>query len=168
MFMKSKRTTIAALFILSLGAAGISAPAFAYDENSTASVNVDAKHVALRGHDPVAYFTVKAPTSGDAKFSAKHGGMTFHFASATNRDMFKASPEKYVPRFGGFCAMGVALGKKLDGDPAVWHVAADGHLYLNVNKDVQKKYLEDVAGNNGKAVDNWPSIKSKAPKIINA
>jgi YHS domain-containing protein len=168
MFSKSKYTTIAALFIVSLGGAVIGTPAFAYDVNATSAVNVDAKRVALRGFDPVAYFTVMAPTAGDAKFSAKHGGMTFRFASAANRDMFKAHPDKYLPQFGGFCAMGVALGKKLDGDPEVWHVAADGHLYLNVNKDVQKKYLEDVKGNNEKAVATWPSIKNKAPKVVNA
>ncbi|MDM5179227.1 YHS domain-containing (seleno)protein [Massilia sp. DJPM01] len=168
MFTMNKRTSFAALFILALGASTLSVPAFAYDENSTAAVNVDAHGVALRGYDPVAYFTVKTPTAGQAQFSARHAGMIFHFASSANREMFKANPAKYAPQFGGFCAMGVALEKKLDGDPQAWLVADDGKLYLNVNKDVQKKYMENVKGNNETAVQNWPGLKNKTPKTANA
>lgn len=167
MLQKTTRSAIAALFVLSLGAATLSSPAFAIDPNSTSAVNVDAKGLAMRGYDPVAYFTTKAPAAGTAEFSAKHDGMTFHFASAGNRDMFKANPAKYAPQFGGFCAMGVALGKKLDGDPEAWLVADDGKLYLNVNKDVQKKYMENVKGNNETAFANWPKLKNKTPKSIN-
>jgi hypothetical protein len=38
------------------------------------------------------------------------------------------------------------LNKKLDGDPTAWRVV-DGNLCLNVNKDIQKKWLENVPGN---------------------
>jgi YHS domain-containing protein len=50
----------------------------------------------------VAYVTSAAPTAGDARFSATHGGATYYFASAANRDAFTAEPEKYAPAFGGF------------------------------------------------------------------
>lgn len=62
--------------------------------------------------------------------------------------------------------MGVALEKKFDGDPNAW-AAADGKLYLNVNKDVGKKYREDVTGNNKKAEANWPRRRGKTPKPLN-
>ncbi|WIV97286.1 YHS domain-containing (seleno)protein [Kinneretia aquatilis] len=155
--------SIAAAAALTAGLAP--SAAFAYDENSAAVVNVDSKGVGLRGHDPVAYHTVGAPTAGKAEFSAKHKGVTYLFASAANRDAFNANPDKYEPAYGGFCAMGVALEKKLDGDPAAWKLV-DGKLHLNVNKDVQKKWLEDVPGNNKKADANWPSIKAKTPKSL--
>ena len=61
--------------------------------------------------------------------------------------------------------MGVALGKKLDGDPEVWKVV-DGKLYLNVNRDVSVKWNEDIPGNLKKAEANWPSIKGKAPSAL--
>jgi YHS domain-containing protein len=150
---------------IALGAAIVPLAAHAYDENSTAAINVDAKGVGLKGHDPVAYFTAGAPTAGKAEFSATHAGVKYLFASAASRDTFKADPMKYAPQYGGFCAMGVALEKKLDGDPTAWHIH-DGKLYLNVNKDVQKKWLEDVPGNNVKANANWPDIKSKTPKSL--
>ncbi|WP_222616705.1 YHS domain-containing (seleno)protein [Undibacterium umbellatum] len=139
--------------------------AMAYDENSSSAVNVDAKGVGLKGFDPVAYFTASAPTMGKSSITAAHDGVTYHFASTENRDKFKTDPAKYAPQYGGFCAMGVALEKKLDGDPQAWRVV-DGKLYLNVNKDVQKKWLEDVPGNLKKAEMNWGSIKTKTPKSL--
>ncbi len=160
-----RASLLAVTTAIALGAALAPIAAHAYDENSTAAVNVDAKGVGLKGHDPVAYFTAGAPTAGKAEFNAAHAGVTYHFASAANRDAFKADPAKYAPQYGGFCAMGVALEKKLDGDPNAWRIH-DGKLYLNVNKDVQKKWLEDVPGNNKKADVNWPQLKGKTPKSL--
>ena len=147
------------------GAALVPATSHAYDENSASAVNVDPQGIGLRGHDPVAYFTVGAPTLGNGAFTAKHNGVTYQFANAANRTAFQADPAKYAPQFGGFCAMGVVLERKLDGDPDAWHIA-DGKLYLNVNKDVQKKWMLDVSGNNKKAEQIWPSIRSKTPKSL--
>jgi len=162
---KLRASLLAITAAIALGAAFVPLAAQAYDENSASAVNVDAKGIGLRGHDPVAYFGVGAPTTGKAEFTAKHRGVTYQFATAANRDAFKAAPAKYAPQFGGFCAMGVALEKKLDGDPAAWTIA-DGKLYLNVNKDVEKKYREDVAGNNKKAEANWPGLRNKTPKSL--
>lgn len=139
--------------------------AHAYDENSTSALNVDTQGVAVKGHDVVAYFTDGAPVAGKAEFAAQHDGATYHFATAAHRDAFKANPARYVPQFGGFCAMGVALEKKLDGDPTAWRIV-DDKLYLNVNKGVQQKWLEDVPGNLKKANANWPQIKAKTPKVL--
>jgi YHS domain-containing protein len=162
------RTTITLAIAASAAVAGtllLPSVSWAYDENSTAAINVDTKGIGLRGYDPVAYFTVGAPTEGKADLTAKHAGVTYQFANAANRDLFLKNPAKYAPQYGGFCAMGVALEKKLDGDPAAWHIAGD-KLYLNVNKDVQKKWLEDVNGNNKKANQNWPGIRNKTPKSL--
>ena len=125
-----RASLLAVTTAIALCAAIVPLAAHAYDENSTAAINVDAKGVGLKGHDPVAYFTAGAPTAGKAEFNAAHAGVTFLFASAANRDAFKADPAKYAPQYGGFCAMGVALERKLDGDPNAWRVV-DGKLYLN-------------------------------------
>jgi YHS domain-containing protein len=140
-------------------------PALAYDENSSSDVNVDANGLALKGYDPVAYFNASAPARGQSQFSARHQGATYWFVSAANRDAFAANPGRYAPAFGGFCAMGVALEKKLDVDPQAWRVV-DGRLYLNVNKDVQKRWLDDVPGNLATANRNWPALKNKVPKAL--
>jgi YHS domain-containing protein len=148
-----------------IGAAMAPSAALAYDENSPAAVNVDAKGVALHGYDPVSYFSGSAPKQGKAGITATHDGATYQFASTANRDKFKAEPAKYAPQYGGFCAMGVALGKKLDVEPAAYRVV-DGKLYLNVNKDVQKRWLDDVPGNITQAEKSWPGLKDKTPKSL--
>lgn len=159
----SRRHLVALLCAATLAIAITPTAAMAYDENSTAAVNIDAKNVALKGFDPVSYFDGSAPQQGKPAFTATHDGATYHFASAANRDKFKAQPAKYAPQFGGFCAMGVALGKKLDVDPQAYRVVND-KLYLNVNKDVQKRWLDDVPGNIASAEKGWPVLKDKVPK----
>lgn len=160
-----RRQVLAALFAGASALALAPTAALAYDENSTAALNVDAQGVAVKGYDVVAYFQDGAARPGQAGYSAQHGGATYWFASAAHRDAFKANPAHYLPQFGGFCAMGVALDRKLDGDPNAWRVV-DNKLYLNVNKDVQKKWLEDVPGHLKKAHAAWPAIQNKAPKDL--
>ena len=149
---------------LALGAGFAAAPAFAYDEASPAAINVDAG-VILHGHDAVAYQTENRPVKGNAAFSATHEGATYHFASAANRDTFLTDPARYAPAYGGFCAMGAALGKKLDIDPTQFKVV-DGRLYLNVNADVFTAWEKDIPTNIKNADQNWPGIKDKAPNAL--
>lgn len=138
---------------------------YAYDETSTSSINIDEQKIILQGYDPVAYFTEQTPTQGDKQLSTTYGGAIYLFASEENLKAFQANPAKFAPQFGGFCAMGAALGKKLDGDPEVWKIV-DGKLYLNVNSDAMTKWSEDIPDNLQKANDNWPHIKDKAPKDL--
>jgi YHS domain-containing protein len=138
---------------------------YAYDEKSNSENNIDAAGFGLHGYDPVAYFTVGKPTEGSENFEATYEGVRYRFSSAENRDAFNKQPTKYVPAFGGFCAMGTALGKKFDGDPNYWKIV-NGKLYVNVNADVDKRWKEDVSGNISKADRNWPAIKDKKPKDL--
>lgn len=164
-FRSSRRHFVASAALMALSALAVPQLAQAYDEQSTQALNVDAKGVALKGFDPVSYFSAGGPVQGQAKFSGQHEGATYWFASAANRDAFKGDPAKYAPAFGGFCAMGVALEKKLDVDPQVWRIV-DGKLYLNVHKGAQTRWLDDVKGNLEQAAKNWPRIKDKAPKSL--
>ena len=160
-----RRLFLATVVLAASAAALLASPAHAYDENSASSVNVDASGLALKGHDPVAYFSAATPMLGKERFSAKHQGASYRFVSAANCDTFVANPAKYALAYGGFCAMGVALEKKLDVDPQAWCVV-DGRLYLNVNKDVQKRWLDDVPGNLATAEKNWPRLKDRMPKTL--
>ena len=125
---------------------------------ASAGLNVDAQGVAIHGYDPVAYFTDGKAVKGSAKFSHKSGDAIYHFASAKHRDQFAKEPAKYTPQFGGYCAMGTTMGKKLDADPQVWKIV-DGKLYLNLDKDVQKMWLSDVTDHIKQADEKWAEIK---------
>jgi YHS domain-containing protein len=112
---------------------------------------------AIRGHDPVAYFERKAPVKGSRQFAHEWNGATWYFSSAVNRDRFAAAPEKYAPRYGGYCAYGVAQGYAPEIDPNAWAVV-DGRLYLNFSRDVQQRWSKDIPGYIRKANANWPAV----------
>ena len=116
---------------------------------------------AIRGYDPVAYFTDGKPVEGKQEFAYEWKGAKWFFANAEHRDQFKASPEKYAPQYGGYCAYGVAVGKKFDIDPASWRIV-DGKLYFNLNPMVLEKWSAEVNEYIGKSEKNWPKIRSKA------
>lgn len=144
------------------------AAALLYSSFGLASaVNTGANDVAIHGYDPVAYFTQHKPVEGKAQYTATHEGAIYRFASAKNRDLFKANTDKYAPQFGGYCAMGVALNKKLDVDPAAFYIT-DNKLYLNLNSAVQKKWLEDVPGNLKTASRVWDGIEALTVEEANA
>lgn len=119
---------------------------------------------ALRGYDPVAYFTQGRPVKGSSQYTAQYQGSTFEFASQANRDAFAADPAHYAPQYGGYCAYGAAVKQKAAIDPSVFTVV-DGKLYLNYNRDVQKLWSADVPGNIVKADANWPEVR-QVTKVI--
>ncbi len=127
--------------------------------------NADANDLAIKGYDTVAYFTKGAPTKGSAQYAATYKNAVYHFSSAKNRDLFRASPAKYAPQFGGYCAYGVTKGRKFDTDPTAWRVV-DNKLYLNLNHDVQKVWVKDVPGNITLALDTWQTIKAFTDKTL--
>ena len=112
---------------------------------------------AIDGTDPVAYFTEGKPVKGSSDFEHEWNGATFHFASAENRDLFAANPEKYAPQYGGYCAWAVSQGYTASTDPEAWKIV-DGKLYLNYNKDVQTRWEGDIPGHIASADANWPSV----------
>jgi YHS domain-containing protein len=166
--MTNRQTSLIALAVA--GLLSTAAPAFAGPEvnTSTGIVIADGKPapgLAVHGFDVVAYFTEGKPTKGDAKLAAVHGAATYRFASQSNLAAFNANPDKYVPAYGGFCAYGVSVNAKFDGNPENWKIV-DGKLYLNLDSGIQQAWLKDVPGNIKKAEAIWPGIKNKAPADI--
>jgi YHS domain-containing protein len=154
----NRRIALIGALVASLSLAG-ALPALAADElNVSRGLTAAGAPLALHGYDPVAFFTVAAPTAGRAELSAVHEGATYYFASRENLEAFEADPDRYAPAFGGFCTFGVAVGKKFDGDPRYWTVSGD-RLYLNLNREIFEQFNEDVAGNIAKAEKNWKKIE---------
>lgn len=121
------------------------------------AINTDAAGLAVQGYDVVAYQTAMQATRGVAQFTATHEGATYRFASAENRDRFLAEPARYVPAYGGYCAMGVAVNRKFDIDPMAFTIV-DGRLYLNKDLGTRRAWMRDIPGNNAKADTNWPNV----------
>lgn len=94
----------------------------------TTTVPADPR-VALKGYDPVAYFTEGKPVQGDKAHSYDWDEARYLFANAKNKATFASAPEKYAPQFAGLCATGLAFGKKVEADPQAWKII-DGKLYV--------------------------------------
>ncbi|MDX1642734.1 MAG: YHS domain-containing (seleno)protein [Thermoanaerobaculia bacterium] len=132
---------------------------FAADVNVSSGLTGAGGPLAMHGYDPVAYFVDGAPRRGSAEHSLLWNGAVYRFVTRQNLDRFAVEPERYAPQYGGFCAYGVSVGKKFDGDPHVFAIV-DGKLYLNLNPSIQTIWEEDVAGNIAKAEHQWPAIHS--------
>jgi YHS domain-containing protein len=130
------------------------------ETSPVAHVNATPEGVAIKGFDPVAYFTEQKPVMGSAGFEYVWNGAKWRFATAEHRDLFRAAPEKYAPRYGGYCAYAVSQGKTADIDPEAWTVF-DGKLYLNLNKDVQGLWDKNREEYIRKADGNWPRMLGK-------
>ncbi|MGH8674079.1 MAG: YHS domain-containing (seleno)protein [Burkholderiales bacterium] len=88
-----------------------------------------APRLVLKGHDPVAYFTDSKPVKGDPKVRYDWDDGRYYFASARNRDLFSANPERYAPQFAGYCTGSMSRGVRNEGNPEAW-VIVDGRLYV--------------------------------------
>jgi hypothetical protein len=94
---------------------------------------------AIRGYDPVAYFSMNQPQRGLDSITHTWQGAIWHFGSVANRDSFAVQPEKYAPQYGGYCAYGWAQGYAVKIEPDAWAIV-DGKLYLNYDTSVQRKW----------------------------
>lgn len=117
-----------------------------------------ANGAAAGGVDVVAYHTVGKPTEGSDKFTSTYQGVAWHFASAENRDLFKADPAKYAPAYGGWCSAGASKGKKVVTKPEFWKIV-DGRLYLNSSQKAHEGlFLADTENVIRKGEKNWKVI----------
>jgi YHS domain-containing protein len=90
------------------------------------------RNVAIDGYDPVSYFEGKAQEGKDNLFYS-HKGITYLFANNNNLAKFKASPEKFEPAYGGWCAYAMGnTGEKVKVDPETFKIV-NGKLYLFYN-----------------------------------
>jgi hypothetical protein len=126
---------------------------------SPTTVNVQGG-VAIKGYDPVAYFTDGRAVPGDPRIGASLNGVTWRFATAEHRKAFLAHPAKYQPEYGGFCAYGMAAGHKADIDPEAFTIVG-GRLYLNYSKDVMAAWRKDIPSLIAKADHNWPAVSAQ-------
>lgn len=116
------------------------------------------ERLGLKGYDPVAYFTLSAPTPGVVEYEHVLDGVRYRFANARHRDLFRANPDKYAPQFGGSCAMNMANGTKRESDPTLW-VISNGNLYVFAGTGGAERFRQEVEANATKAAANWKTLK---------
>lgn len=158
----SRCSLAAAVIALTTGGATLQA----HDHiNTSTGMTLAGAPLAIHGYDPVVYFTQGRAQIGKAAYTVKYDGAAYRFASEANKKMFEAQPGRYAPQYGGYCAFGVSVGAKFDGDPTLFRVV-DGKLYFNLNPEIQAKWIKDIPGNIAKADHNWTKIRDRAPSEL--
>lgn len=115
--------------------------------------------VALKGYDPVSYFSDGKPEKGSAEFTFAFDDTTYWFKSADHKAKFAADPERYAPQFDGYCAMQLSRGIKTEADPEVWTIT-NGKLYVFSKKPAIPKFQQNVAEVVEKAGDNLKKLRT--------
>ncbi len=118
--------------------------------------------IAIKGYDPVAYFTQSKAVKGKKELGAvSHAGIVYYFATAENKEAFKKSPASYEPQYGGWCAYAMGSdGSKVEIDPETFKII-DGKLFLFYNRfltNTLTSWNKDEKNLHQKADANWIKI----------
>ncbi len=115
-------------------------------------------NVAIKGYDPVAYFTEDRAVKGSENFSHTWLGADWNFSTEKHKKLFADNPVQYAPQYGGHCSDGIAYGVTTTNiDPEAWRII-EGKLYLNYDQGAAVE-IEEIDGQVAKAEDNWPEIR---------
>jgi YHS domain-containing protein len=117
------------------------------------------QRVALKGYDPISYFTDGKPEKGSSEFTFAFDDTTYWFKNAEHRDKFAADPERYAPQFDGFCALQLSRGRKVEADPEAWTIT-NGKLYVFSGKGGVPKFQEQPVAIAEKASENWHQLRT--------
>ena len=122
--------------------------------------NLSDDKLAIEGYDVVSYFNGQ-PKKGSKNLSFNNKGVTYNFSSQANLDLFKKSPEKFEPTYGGWCAYAMGnTGEKVEVDPETYKIV-DGKLYLFYNayfSNTLPKWNKDEKNLKLKADKNWLTL----------
>jgi YHS domain-containing protein len=131
---------------------------------------VNKEGVAIGGYDVVSYFQPDGPAKGNSNFKYVYNAVTYYFTSAENLNLFKENPEKYIPQFGGYCALAVSYGKKISIDPQTFKIT-DNKLYLFFKGKTTHGSVNSIETWNRnepkllkKAESLWPDVKKRKYK----
>lgn len=125
---------------------------------SIASVAAAKVPLAIKGYDPVAYFTTGKPARGLPEIEYEWDERRYRFSRAEHRELFKADPVRYAPQFANFCAMALSKGEIVIADPENWLIS-DGKLYIFGEAIGPALFQRDLAGNVMKANQNRALIE---------
>lgn len=159
--MRSMRCVVlvvVGMCVFSLGPAAVRGQSSAQRKSL---VNIDARGVGAHGYDPVTFFTQGKAVKGNLQWQRTYDGVTYYFQSSADRDLFERDPAKYMPQYGGYCAMAMTMGKLEDVDPN-YFVVHDDKLLLQRNGKAHMMFAKDIEGNHKKADENWAKLQEKA------
>ena len=85
--------------------------------------------IAMEGYDLTIYHSQKKANKGDVRFNYKYDDTNWFFTNTRNQKLFAARPQKYIPKFGGYCTLMISKGYTYPPDMNVWHIDKKNNLY---------------------------------------
>jgi YHS domain-containing protein len=116
------------------------------------------KQLIAGGYCPVAYVKMHKAVKGSAEYRTEKDGREYHFANAMAKQLFDAEPAKYRIAYDGWCATGVAMGKKIASNPELFS-ERDGVTYLFSSEQAKAMFDKDPAMTIAKADAGWAKIQ---------
>jgi YHS domain-containing protein len=116
--------------------------------------------LAIRGYDPVAYFTLGKPVRGLAELEYEWDEQKYRFANSEHRQLFRANPLRYAPQFANFCTMALTRGDVDRANPEYWLIN-DGKLYLFGQSFGPSRFQQALSENLAKAARNRVLIQKR-------
>jgi hypothetical protein len=114
--------------------------------------------LAIDGYDPVGFFTDGKPVLGSADLELRKGGVVWRFANVGNRAAFAATPDVYMPQYGGYDPVGVARGLAVAGNPNVWMITGQ-RLFLFYDGARREKFAGDPNRVIASADRKWSEVQ---------
>ena len=124
------------------------------------SVAEESVPLAIKGYDPVAYFTVGSPVRGLPKIEYEWDEQRYRFSRPEHRELFRADPVRYAPQFANLCAMSLSRGAIVEANPEYWLIS-EGKLYIFGGAEGPKHFQQDLARNIAKANKNRALIPKR-------
>lgn len=117
--------------------------------------------VGVGGYDPVSYFNAVAPMLGNKNITASYEGVRYYFSSENNKTLFEKDPVSYLPQFGGWCSMTLAMGRATQ--PVYEnYLVEDNKLYLferTLSVNGQTVWKKNPEANEKRASKNYGQYK---------
>ncbi|MBX9606668.1 MAG: hypothetical protein K2Y51_10625 [Gammaproteobacteria bacterium] len=85
--------------------------------------------VALGGYDVVSYRTASGPVLGTTAITTVYAAHEYRFITEENRTQFLGNPGRYLPRYDGWCATSLSMGRLVVPDYTNFKLE-DGSLLL--------------------------------------
>jgi YHS domain-containing protein len=112
---------------------------------------------AINGVDPVAYYIDGGPVYGDAQYEYRYAGVTWRFRNQGNKAAFVASPDVYMPRYGGYDPLALGRDVVLPGNPLLWAMVGE-RLYLFHDDEARARFIANPAEAIAVADGKWPTL----------
>lgn len=148
------------LAVVGAGMLSVSLEALASGYRTAEYNTIESQNVAIHGYDPLSYFEEGGPVKGLSEIMVVHDGVIWQFATEEHKERFAAHPNRYMPMYGGYCAMAAAIGYKSDIEPSMWALH-ENRLYLFYSEKAKERWEARKDVMRVKADISWSRLKTR-------